>query len=187
MQRFCIVCLMLVIPFSLGCSRVFQKLFAEQTWSENYARTSGVECTSPEMVDGNIHTTGETFFPGDFSGTTAYGSVGPSSEATVRLPQRKSIHKIVIHNENLVAFDVQAATDKEGGWKVLREVKSNDQRKIVLRVSAVTDAIRIRVKRTSDDKAGQRTRFSVMHGLGDRLIKSPAKIQEIELYGFTEE
>jgi hypothetical protein len=36
MQRFCIICLMLVIPFSLGCSRVFQNLFAEQTWSENY-------------------------------------------------------------------------------------------------------------------------------------------------------
>ena len=70
---------------------------------------------------------------------------------------------------------------------MLKEVKSNEQREIVLKVSAVTDAIRIRVKRTSDDKAGQRTRFSMMHGLGDRLTKRPAKIQEIELYGFIEE
>ncbi|MHC4534781.1 MAG: hypothetical protein ACYS6K_12595 [Planctomycetota bacterium] len=70
---------------------------------------------------------------------------------------------------------------------MLKEVKSNNQRKIVLRVSAVTDVIRIRVRRTADDTVGQRTRLSMMHSLGDRFVKSPAKIQEIELYGFAEE
>jgi hypothetical protein len=71
----------------------------------NYALTEGVKCTSPEIVDDNARTTGETSFPEDFGGTTTYGSSGPSPEAIIRLPKRKSIHKIVIHNENLSNYE----------------------------------------------------------------------------------
>ncbi len=51
----------------LGCS-VGQTIFSKQEWSENYAQMDGATSTSPQMIDGNLQTVGETSSPSDFQG-----------------------------------------------------------------------------------------------------------------------
>ena len=46
----------------LGCS-VGQTILSKQEWSENYTQTAGVTSTSPQMIDGNLQTVGETESP----------------------------------------------------------------------------------------------------------------------------
>jgi hypothetical protein len=105
----------------------------------------------------------------------------------ITLPERKSIHRIVIHSPNLQVFDVMAR-DEKGGWQTIKEVKSNDKKVIDLRVSTITDGIRIRVRRTSGDAAQRRKSTTRMGGMtwyrGN--IRANADISEIELYGFVD-
>ncbi|MGB9597744.1 MAG: hypothetical protein ACPL7B_15780, partial [Candidatus Poribacteria bacterium] len=46
------ICLLL---FFVGCAN-FEKIFAPQQLSENYALMPGVECDAPEVVDGDLNT-----------------------------------------------------------------------------------------------------------------------------------
>jgi hypothetical protein len=168
----------------VGCeSGFFKAIFQEQEWSENYALADGVECTSPEMIDGDIITAGATVFPEKVYGKTIYGAF-PSAEAEVTLPEKKSIRKIVIHSEQLNSFDVLACTGGEMDWKLIKEFDNNMEKEIVIRTSVITDKIKIRARPKSSFEGTER---AVVHG-GITTIRSSKveepEIQEIELYGF---
>lgn len=168
----------ILIAFTvLGCGSVTKSIMAKQDWSENYALAEEVEATSPLMVDGDLSTMAETQAPTEARGR---GST-EFTEAVVKLPERKSIRRIVLHTPNMETFSVYAATDDGDTWKPLEEVKNNSEKMVDISVSAVTDKIRIRVRKTSDDErqAGGRRR-------GGRMTHAKGKIKEIEIYGLVE-
>ena len=160
----------------LGCAIV-----AKQEWSENYASVTGVRATNTRMIDGNIRTFGETAFR---EGSQDSFGPAPTSQAVVMLPERKVIRRVVIHSDNLKKFTVYADRGTED-WEIVKEVNNVTSSPIDLSVNAPfpTDKIRIRVLGTTDDAAlrrGQRRRN--FWASGNR--RAPAKIYEIELYGY---
>jgi len=167
------LCFGLVLVGLIGCgSPIFQELFQEQEWSENYALADGVRCTSPEMIDGDVSTAGITVFPEGVSGRTVRGAY-PNAEAEVTLPEKKNIRKIVIRSEKLDSFKVMACIGQEGDWETIQEFDNNKETEIVVRASVFTDKIIIRARPESTPTGGIRT----------YRISAP-EIQEIELYGF---
>jgi len=167
----CLYCLAL-----LGCAIV-----AKQEWSENYASITGVRATNARMIDGNIRTFGETAFR---EGSQDSFGPAPTSQAIVMLPERKVIRRVVIHSDNLKKFTVYADKGSED-WQVVKEVNNVTSNPIDLSVNAPfpTDKIRVRVLGTTDDaslRRGQRRRN--FWASGNR--RAPAKIYEIELYGY---
>lgn len=168
------VCLYLLSLF--GCA-----LVAKQEWSNNYASIEGVRATNARMIDGNIRTFGETAFR---EGAQDTFGPAPTSQAVVMLPERKVIRRVVIHSDNLKKFTVYADKGRED-WEVIKEVNNVTSNPIDLSVNAPfpTDKIRIRVLGTTDDaslRRGQRRRN--FWASGNR--RAPAKIYEIELYGY---
>lgn len=159
-----------------GCGTVGKSLVAKQEWSENYAALEGVEATSPLMVDGQRSTIGETEIPTGGRGSTEF------SEAVVKLPEEKSIRKVVIYTPNIQSFSLYAGGRDEDQWKPLGEVKNNDNKMITMDVSTTTDRIRVRVRETSDDELQPGGR-----GSRSRVQRAKGKIQEIEIYGLVEE
>lgn len=170
------------VSIIIGC-KTLTMLTTPQEWSENYALADGVEANDPAFIDGDVKTMGKSRFPEEGVESLQF----PLSEAVITLPERKSIHRIVIHSPNLQVFDVMARDDS-GGWEKIKEVKSNKKDVIDLRVSTITDGIRIRVRRTSDDAAERRK--NVMRGGGMLWIRgnirANADISEIELYGYAD-
>jgi hypothetical protein len=174
---------LLVIILS-GCeSALFQTLFKEQEWSENYALADGAKCTSPEMIDGDLNTAGVTVFPERVYGKTIYGAF-PSAEAELILPKEKSIRKIVIHSDDLENFEVLSSTGDNENWKLIEEFDNNADKEIVIRTSIVADRIKIRARAKSSFEGTER---GVVHGgvitLRTTKVEEP-EIKEIELYGF---
>ena len=176
--------LALSIVSSYGCSTL-QGFSAEQAWSNNFVLAEGVRSNDPAIIDGNVRTVGQSQYvesTGD-----AILSFGSQSESIVTLPEPKSIHRVVIHSPNLQAFDIWT-TDAQGRWEKIKEVQSNKKKIIDLRLNGTvyTSGVKVRVRRTSDD-AGQR-RKNVQNVRGWRVYSgktnAPAKIAEIELYGF---
>ena len=160
----------------LGCAIV-----AKQEWSENYASITGVRATNARMIDGNIRTFGETAFR---EGSQDNFGPAPTSQAIVVLPERKVIRRVVIHSDNLKKFTIYADKGSED-WQVVKEVNNMKSNPIDLSVNASfpTDKIRVRVLGTTDDaslRRGQRRRN--FWASGNR--RAPAKIYEIELYGY---
>lgn len=145
LRNLAIVCVVVLAVVLAGCATAGKSIVAKQTWSENYARLKGVEATAPAMVDGDPGTSADTQTPSDSSAATKY------TEAVVKLPEPKSIRRIVIDSTNLQSFAVYAGGTTENDWKMLSEIKSTEDRKITLNVSATTDKIRVRVVKTSDD------------------------------------
>lgn len=177
-----ILCFILVSICFAGCgSPLFETLFQEQDWSENYALAEGTTCTAIEMIDGDMNTEGMTVFPERIQGRTIYGAF-PSAEAEVVLPEKKSIYKIVIHSEELSSFKVLASIGEKDEWKLLKEFEKNMEKEIVIRTSVVTDKIKIRARGKSTHGGTQR---ALAHGgvTTVRSISEPA-IQEVELYGY---
>jgi len=178
-----ILCFILISIYLAGCeSALFQTVFQEQEWSENYALAEGVKCTSPEMIDGDVNTAGKTIFPEGVYGKTVYGAF-PSAEVEVTLPEKKSIRKIVIRSEDLSAFDVLASIGEKGDWKLIKEFEKNTEKEIVIRTSVVTDKIKIRARGKSSFAGTER---GIVHGgvmtMRSTTVTEP-EILEIELYG----
>jgi hypothetical protein len=175
-HRFYAVCAVFVAATVVGCGSVGKSILAKQEWSENYAAAEGVEATSPLMIDGSLSTIGEMEAPMDAGGSTAL------SEAVVKLPEKRSIRRIVLHTPNIESFSIYAAGEKEGEWKLIEEIKNNEEKKIAMDVSAATDQIKITARRTSDDTVTPGAR-----GRRKRVRHARGKIQEIEIYGLVEE
>ena len=167
----------------IGC-KVLSTLGTPQGWSGNYALLDGVEANDPAFIDGDLNTIGKSQFPEAGVDSLQF----PLSEALVILPERKSIHRIVIHSPNLQVFDIMARDDS-GGWEKIKEIKSIKKNIVDLRISTITDGIRVRVRRTSDDAAERRK--NTMLGRGGMVwvrgnTRANAEIGEIELYGYAD-
>jgi len=177
------IILILILALSFVGCKVFSALVAEQEWSDNYALEDGVRASDPAFVDGDLNTMGKSQFPQE----SPRGMQFPLSEAIVDLPEKKSIHRIVIHSPNLQAFDVMARDDT-GSWKKIKEEKSNNKKVIDLRIAVATDGIKLRIQRTADDAAERRKNTQRRPGLIiiDGNIRASADIKEIELYGFVD-
>ena len=175
---------MLSIASSYGCAGL-QGFSAEQQWSNNYALADGARANDPAIIDGNVRTVGQSQYV-ESTGDMVM-SFGSQSESIITLPEPKSLHRVVIHSPNLLAFDVWT-TDSQGRWEKIKEVESNKKKIIDLRFNRTvyTSGVKIRVRRTSDD-AGQR-RKNVQNVRGWQVysgkVNAPAKIAEVELYGF---
>lgn len=165
----------------LGCG-MFGAVVGTENWSENYALKDGVTATSPEMVDGDVKTSGQTTFP-EGADASMYGS-SPPSEVIVTLPERMSIYRIVIHSPDMKVFDV--LSDKgNNDWEVIKENQKMTNNPVEVRVSTNTDKIRIRVRTTSSDaEVGRTSRARSWGGRQTGRQRAPATINEIELYGF---
>ena len=160
-----------LLCFTIGCkSGILKSLASAQEWSENYALFDGTTCTSAEMIDGNLETVG----------TTGHWII-------VTLADRKPIHRIVIRGTNIEDVIVYESLGGEGNWRKIEQIKNNDAPTIDMRVSVITDSIRLRVGGTFDDKriAGQYDpRYDAVR---NRQVKrGHPYAQEIELYGFAD-
>jgi len=227
-----------------GCSGILNSLIGKQ-YSYNYAQEAGVTANDPKVIDGKLKTVGKSVFVADFGEpahmfkienpekplANNYASyeryIAPPSETVITLPERKMIHKIVIHSENLVDFVVQARDDY-GRWNTvydqkaenLRNNKNNLKKNYTMYnmdgkdsskqfvvagqdFPVFTDAIRIYVKRTTDDATQRRKNtepgYHELRWWFDRkpgriitrrvngYIVSPALIREVEVYGYVSE
>ena len=181
-SNFVYLFLALTLVSSYGCAT---GLITEQTWSENYAIMEGVQANDPAIVDGDLKTIGQS----------QYAEVSPdvvqsahaSSESVIFLPTPKSLHRIVVHSSNMAAFDIWVA-DNQGRWSMIKEIKSVKQKVIDVRLNRAvrTTGVKIRVRRTSDDAELRQKNIQRIRGwrVYSGHVRAPAKISEIELYGF---
>ena len=161
-------------------------IIAQQTWSENYALMEGVQANDPAVVDGDVKTVGQSQYVEVSS--DAVQNFHASSESVILLPVRRSIHRVVVHSSNVTAFDIWVA-DNQGRWERVKEIKSVNQKVIDVRLNRAlpTTGVKIRINRTTDD-AALRQKNTVRRGRWVSYrghLRAPAKISEIELYGFT--
>lgn len=167
---------------SYGCA---SGLITEQTWSENYALTEGVQANDPAVVDGDLNTIGQSQYVEPSSDVVQ--STHASSESVILLPTAKSIHRVVVHSSNMEAFDIWVA-DNQGRWGRVKEIKSIKQKVIDVRLNRAvrTTGVKIRVRRTSDDAELRQKNIQRVRGwrIYSGHVRAPAKISEIELYGF---
>ena len=170
-RQFCIP-LLVVTCFIAGCKAGFMSaLVSPQEWSENYALLEGATCTVPEMTDGNLETVG----------------TAKQHWIVVTLPVRKSIHRIVIRETNIEDFIVYENSGGEGDWKRIDKIKNNRQSTIDMRVSVVTDGIRLKIGGTFDDERVAGQYYHQTGSVRNRQVKRGyPSAQEIELYGFVQ-
>ncbi len=167
---------------SYGCGT---GIIAEQTWSKNYALIEGVQANDPAIVDGDLKTIGQSQYVE--ASSDIIQSHHASSESVILLPVPKSIHRVVVHSSNMEAFDIWVA-DNQGKWDRIKEIKSIKQKVIDVRLNRAvhTTGVKIRVRRTSDDAELRQKNIQRVRGwrIYSGHVRAPAKISEIELYGF---
>ena len=177
--------LVLSVVSFYGCTAA-PAFIADQTWSENYTLMEGVQANDPAIVDGDLKTIGQSQYAEASSDTVQ--SHHASSESVIFLPDPQSIHRIVMHSSNVEAFDIWV-TDNQGRWGRIKEIKSVKQEVIDVRLNGAvrTSGVKIRIRRTSDDAELRQKNIQRVRGwrVYSGHVKAPAKISEIELYGFT--
>ena len=184
-----------LVVMVLGC-KALQNFSAGQEWSSNYSLMEGTQANDPAIIDGDLKTIGQTqYVESSMSGEDNYirtmATYAAPSEAVVILPEPKAIHRVVIYSANVIQMLDIWITVSNGKWEKVKEVKSNKENKIDIRLTRTihTSGVRARIRRTADDAALRRK--NVRRGFGYRQIggktKAQAKIAEFELYGFVTE
>lgn len=189
----------LLIPVCFAM--LFSSCIISQQWSENYASLNGTRSNDPLIIDGELQTIGQSQIIRK-SGSLAVDLYVPS-ESMILLPEKKSVHRVVIHSTNLKAFEL-LARDSDGVWNIIHEHKGKHQPIFDLRIkpSYITDTIRLLVRSTTDDGEQKRKNLKIEREnevtpsgqvrRGRHVykvygpLKAPAKIAEIKLYGFAE-
>ena len=181
-STFAYLFLMLSLVTFYGCASGF---IADQTWSANYALMEGVQANDPAIIDGDLKTVGQSQYVEPSSDVVQ--SHHASSESVILLPVAKSIHRVVLHSSNVQAFDIWVA-DNQGRWGRIKEIKSVKQKVIDVRLNRAvrTSGVKVRIIRTSDDAALRQKNIQRVRGwrIYSGHVRAPAKISEIELYGF---
>ena len=156
-----------IIPFS-GCqSQALRALIEPQEWT-NYAITEGVTCTDPSMIDGDLKTRG----------------YADGRWIHITLPTRKPIHRIVIHGTNIRDAMVYQKLQGNGRWRAIQQVKNNRGPAIEMRMSVVTEALRVYISGTADDKQRARKFSEHYNAMVPQIQLGRAYAHEIEVYGF---
>ena len=160
-------------------------IIAEQTWSENYALMEGVQANDPAIVDGDLKTIGQSQYVEPSSDVVQ--SHHAASESVILLPVSRFIHRVVVHSSNVKAFDIWVA-DNQGRWERVKELKSVKQKVIDVRLNRAVRAtgVKVRIVRTTDDAELRQKNIQRIRGwrIYSGHVRAPAKISEIELYGF---
>jgi hypothetical protein len=172
-----------------------------QKWSENYALMDGARSNDPQIIDGNLNTYGVSQILRT-SGSFLL-DVHLPTEAIVLLPEQKTLFRVEIYSSNLQEFQLMARNSK-GGWDQIHEQKSSRESVLDIRLnpSVTTNAIKLVVRKTSDDAAQKRKNLKLEREnqvtpdgkvrRGQQVykiygpIKAPAKIAEIKLFGYTD-
>lgn len=168
--------LVLTLGAALSCSR-----FALRQPLRNFAHLPISKANDPALIDGEVATHGESFFPDYPKGTAT-----PPSEATVTLGEPRAVIKVVLHTSQVEAFDV-LIHDPATGWHVA--AKRDGQRGPTITVAfnrpQAADAVRIRVRRTPMDAALRRQNATQIREeiYIEGPTRAPAKIGEIEIWG----
>lgn len=151
-----------------GCqSKAIQMLVQQQEW-ENLAVTTGVTCSSPEMVDGNHKSYGEV------QGRWIH----------LRLPARKSIHRIIIRGTNITDAMVYKQLENDKRWQVIQQIQNNRKPDIEIRKSFITQALRIYIGGTTNDQR-KSPKFSERYGaIVSKTAIGKTIVHELEVYGF---
>lgn len=190
-QYYVLIPLLIMVLFT-GC-------VVGQQWSENYALMQGVRSNDPLIIDGNLTTVGES------QRIRSSGSleidINLPSEAVILLPEKKTIFRVVIHSSNLQEFQLMALNAQEE-WDKIHDQRSSKEKvlDIRLRPAVTTNAVKLVVRKTSDDGAQKRKNLKVDREnevtpggqvrRGQHVykvygpLKAPAKIAEMELYGY---
>ena len=165
LYMFLLMCMCVIV---VGCqSKAFQMLIEPQEW-ENLAAAKGVTCNSPEMIDGNLKTVGSV----------------KGRWINVTLPTRKTIHRIVIRGTNITDAVVYQKQQGNKLWQAVLQVENNRGPTIEMRRSIVTQALRIYVSGTTDDKR-KAPQYSARYGaVVPHVALGKPFAQEIEIYGF---
>ena len=148
-------------------------VFSNSQPSGDYVAITGLVCSSPEMVDGDMDTSDLVYIAGTISlgkrnqEIRAMQLNSPVSHlvspTTVQLPKQSEVGMIVLYAEDLVDFDVLAKVGEE--WKELQRFRNNRRKRIAVTTPVVTDTIRI---------------IAIKGHIG---IKNPRpSIQEIQVY-----
>ena len=160
----------LLIGVALCClSCKAGQLFKAQEWSQNYTQLEGATCTSYEMIDGNINTVGES-----------------GREILITLPERKSIHRIVLRGINFEDFIVYQGRVGDGNWQKLESVSNNTVTEREIRVTATTERLRFRIGGTFDDERAASKIDTFTGRVTPQRKRAAKRAAEIELYGFKE-
>jgi hypothetical protein len=146
----------------------------------NYALSIEVQCTSPEMIDGNRETAGECV---GFTNRNVFNRrmATPGryyGEAIVTLPERKRIRKIAIYSADTPDELQIMAKDRSGGWSPIKAFKGKTVAKAyVVKKQIVTNSIKIKMEQG----------FASTSTLDEMKTLRRFRIQEIELWGYPTE
>jgi len=136
MKRFPFIITIIILLYLSGCQAgILSQLFKEQQWSENYALIEGTTCTTPAMIDGNMDTVGRS----------------GRHEVIITLPERKSIHRILLRGTNIEDYILYASLGSDDLWKRVIKKENNKSDMIEIRASIITDKLRFRIGGTFDD------------------------------------
>ena len=151
-----------------GCqSKAFQMLIEPQE-SINLAREKGVTCTASEMIDGNLKTIG----------------YADGRWIHLRLPKRKTIHRIVLRGTNITDAIVFQKLEHNERSQAIAQIQNNRSNKIEMKTTVVTEVLHIFVGGTLADKR-KTTEYSPRYGviIPQKDLGKPF-VQELEIYGF---
>lgn len=168
-----------------GCA-----ILADPDYSENYSLKA--KCDVPEMIDGSIRTAGKLQRAKYVRGQPPDDSRYNDAIITIREP--KDIRKIIVRRRTneAIALDINVFAMIDGKWKLISEVRGAEKQDINIFVRTVTDKIKLRAQRatrTSKGKSGIAQASGRSGGGGgrqqelSRLLREPAMIAEIEIYG----
>ena len=152
-----------------GCQSKVLQMIIEPQELYNYAVTEGVTCTSPKMIDGDAQTRG----------------YADGRWIHLNLPTQKAIHRIAIRGTNIINAMIYEKLEGEGRWRAILQVQNNSSPVIEARVSGVvTDAIRIYVSGTTDDKKKANAYDPRRGAIVPQIALGRAFVHELEIYGF---
>ena len=174
--------LIFTVVLALGCQpKAFQKLIEPQEWV-NIALEKGVTCSAPEMIDGDMETLG-------YVELTQNRAKETRRRIDVKLPERRTIHRVVFRDTNIAYARIDARLGSEGRWQFIHDIKHNTEPTTEFKVGVAADALRIFVLSTTDDVHSKRDLFSDK-GKGTRQNKPKLArpyIHELEVYGLIPE
>lgn len=152
----------------LGCQSKAIQMLVESQESVNLALEKGVTCSASEMIDGNLKTLG----------------YADGRWIHLRLPKKKTIHRIVIRGTNITDAIIFQRFDQTELSHAVAQVQNNRSSVIGIRTTVVTDTLHIYVAGTSEDKR-KTAEYSPRYGIivPEKQLGKPFAY-EVELYGF---
>jgi hypothetical protein len=133
-----------------GCGTKFSSMISE-SWSENYAlATNGAKASTPEINDGDVNTMGVT--------------KPPNRVYTIEFPEDKLVNRVVVYNQNVLAYQLFYWDKKADDWKIGYVMDTTSGKKQVYsnlnkleipqfdnRVKFITNKIMLKVTRADSD------------------------------------